>query len=118
MVDEEIIDDFELDELGFKGKHRWDFIGLSTDTKPTAETSKRVVNGSTYYESDTSKYYIWYETQWYEKTATGGGGGGGDTVYFNDVINRPLYNHEEMTSSTDIPEVPDDFTDEEWAYLW
>lgn len=117
MVNEEIIDDFEVDELGFKGKHRWDFIGLSTDTKPTAETSKRVVNGSTYYESDTSKYYIWYENQWYEKTATGGGGGG-DTVYFNNILNRPSYDGHEMTSSTDIPEVPTEFTEDEWGYLW
>ena len=53
--------------------YRWDFIGLSTDAKPTAENPK-VVDGSTYYESDTSKAYVWYKDQWYEKTATGGGG--------------------------------------------
>lgn len=51
---------------------RWDFIGLSTDTKPTPATSNKVVNGSTFYCSDNSKLYVWYKTQWYEKTATGG----------------------------------------------
>lgn len=52
---------------------RWDFIGLSTDTKPTSANEK-VTNGSTYYESDTSKYYVYYEGTWYEKTSSGGGG--------------------------------------------
>lgn len=55
---------------------RWDFYGLSTDTKPTAENPK-VADGSTYYEADTSKLYVWYKDQWYEKASTGGGGGGG-----------------------------------------
>lgn len=55
---------------------RWDFIGLSTDTKPTAD-NPRVADGSTYYESDTSKVYVWYKDRWYEKTATGGGGEAG-----------------------------------------
>lgn len=57
-----------------KQHYRWDFIGLSTDTKPTPEESEKVTNGSTFYESDTSKLYVFYETQWYEKTAEGGGG--------------------------------------------
>lgn len=48
---------------------RWDFIGLSTDSKPTA-TSNKVVDGSTFYEADTSKLYIWVNDQWYEKTST------------------------------------------------
>lgn len=52
-------------------KFRWDFIGLSTDSKPTA-SSPKVVNGSTFYEADTSKVYIWYKDRWYEKTDTGG----------------------------------------------
>lgn len=52
--------------------YRWDFVGLSTDEKPTADNPK-VTNGSTFYESDTSKYYIWYNNQWYEKVANGGG---------------------------------------------
>lgn len=53
---------------------RWDFLGLSTDAKPTAANEK-VTNGSTYYETDTSKYYVYYEGTWYEKTSSGGGGG-------------------------------------------
>lgn len=58
-------------------KYRWDFIGLSTDTKPTAETSEKVVNGSTYYCSDTSKLYVYCDGTWYERQPLGGGGGGG-----------------------------------------
>lgn len=58
--------------------YRWDFIGLSTDTKPTPTTSEKVVNGSTFYCSDNSKLYVWYKDQWYERTASGGGGGGSD----------------------------------------
>lgn len=57
-------------------KYRYDFIGLSTDEKPTPTTSNEVVDGSTYYESDTSKLYVWYSGEWYEKTSSGGGGGG------------------------------------------
>lgn len=48
---------------------RWDFIGLSTDEKPTPDNSKLVVDGSTYLEADTSKLYFWCKTQWYEKTS-------------------------------------------------
>lgn len=102
-------------DIGFKAKHRWDFIGLSTDVKPTASTSKRVVDGSTFYESDTSKYYIWYTDRWYERKPLGGGG---DTVYFDDIVNRPSYDGVEMTSETNIPEVPTEFTEDEWGYLW
>lgn len=57
--------------------YRWDFIGLSTDDKPTIDNPK-VTDGSTYYESDTSKLYVWYKDQWYEKEVEGGGGGGSD----------------------------------------
>jgi len=53
--------------------YRWDFIGLSTDSKPTPAESPKVVDGSTYYESDTSKLYVFYKDTWYEKTASGGG---------------------------------------------
>lgn len=57
--------------------YRWDFIGLSTDTKPTPETSEKVVNGSTFYCSDNSKLYVFCDGTWYERKALGGGGGGG-----------------------------------------
>lgn len=57
--------------------YRWDFVGLSTDTKPTPETSEKVVDGSTFYCSDTSKLYVFCKTRWYERKALGGGGGGG-----------------------------------------
>lgn len=55
--------------------YRWDFVGLSTDSKPTPAESPKVVDGSTFYESNTSKLYVFYKDTWYEKTATGGGGG-------------------------------------------
>lgn len=44
-------------------KTRMDYLGLSTDDKPTEEA----VNGSTYYEVDTSEFYIYYEGTWYEQ---------------------------------------------------
>lgn len=55
--------------------YRWDFIGLSTDDKPTPQTSNKVTDGSTFYCSDTSKLYVFYKGTWYERTAAGGGGG-------------------------------------------
>lgn len=58
-------------------RYRWDFIGLSTDEKPTAATSPKVTDGSTFYCSDNSKLYVWYKDQWYERKVLGGGGGGG-----------------------------------------
>lgn len=61
--------------------YRWDFIGLSTDTKPTPQTSDKVVDGSTFYCSDTSKLYVFCKDTWYERKALGGGGGGGGTSY-------------------------------------
>jgi hypothetical protein len=84
--------------------YRWDFIGLSTDNKPTPATSEKVVDGSTFYCSDNSKLYVWYNDQWYEKVVSGGGGGGG-TDNFNALNNRPKYNGSLMTGDTDIPEV-------------
>ena len=45
-------------------KTRYDYIGLSTDTKPTTP-----IDGSTFYEADTSKLYFWYKNEWYEKTS-------------------------------------------------
>lgn len=56
--------------------YRWDFVGLSTDTKPTPETSEKVVDGSTFYCSDTSKLYVFCGSNWYERKPLGGGGGG------------------------------------------
>lgn len=61
--------------------YRWDFIGLSTDQKPTPQTSEKVVDGSTFYCSDTSKLYVFCQGTWYERKALGGGGGGGDYTF-------------------------------------
>lgn len=49
-------------------KTRWDFIGLSGESKPTADHPK-VCDGSTFFEADTSKLYFWYKDQWYNKTS-------------------------------------------------
>lgn len=57
-------------------KMRWDFVGLSTDSKPTPDTSPKVVDGSTYYCSDTSKLYVFCRNNWYERKPLGSGGGG------------------------------------------
>lgn len=75
--------------------YRWDFIQLSTDTKPTPSTSPKVADGSTLYTSDDSKLYIWYQDQWYEKEVEGGGGGtsytaGDGIVIDNDEISVDL----------------------------
>lgn len=48
---------------------RYDFIGLSSDTKPTPSTSSKVVDGSTFFEADTSKLYFWTKDNWYNKTS-------------------------------------------------
>lgn len=63
-----------------KEHYRWDFIGLSTDEKPTPETSEKVVDGSTFYCSDTSKLYVFCQDEWYEKKPLGEGGGGGSSI--------------------------------------
>ena len=51
----------------------YNFFGLSTDTKPTnIENGKKIGNGSTYVELDTSKRFIFDEENniWYETTLT------------------------------------------------
>ena len=48
---------------------KYNFIGLSTETKPTPATSHKVVDGSTFFEADTSKLYFFTRGQWYEKTS-------------------------------------------------
>lgn len=45
-------------------KTRYDYIGLSTDTKPDT-----AIDGSTFYAADTSKLYFLYKGTWYEKTS-------------------------------------------------
>ena len=53
----------------------WQFIGLSTDTKPTQEENKKVADGVLFYETDTSKLFVFFRGTWYEHTSTGGGPG-------------------------------------------
>lgn len=54
--------------MSIPNKTRWDFIGLSTDTKPTAG-NPNVTDGSTFYEADTSKLFFYTRGRWYEKTS-------------------------------------------------
>lgn len=54
--------------MTIQNKTRWDFIGLSSEDKPTADNPK-VTDGSTYFEADTSKLYFWTDGQWYQKTS-------------------------------------------------
>ena len=51
-----------------QNKTRWDFIGLSSESKPSAD-NPMVTDGSTFYEADTSKLYFWTKDRWYEKTS-------------------------------------------------
>ena len=43
-------------------KTRFDYLGKSTDTKPMDG-----VDGSTFYEVDTSAFFIFYDGQWFEQ---------------------------------------------------
>lgn len=55
--------------MDIQNSTRWDFIGLSSEDKPTPATSNKVVDGSTFYEANTSKLYFWTKDRWYEKTS-------------------------------------------------
>ena len=47
-------------------RFRVDILGLSTDSKP--ETS---IDGTTFYEVDTSTLYIYYKGTWYKQVQGG-----------------------------------------------
>lgn len=86
--------------------YRWDFIGLSTDEKPTPATSPKVVDGSTFYCSDNSKLYVYCKDQWYEKTATGGGAsytaGDGITIADSTISVDTTTIQPKLTAGTNI----------------
>lgn len=42
---------------------RADLIGLSTEEKPVEE----IVDGTTFYEVDTTDFYIFYKNNWYNQ---------------------------------------------------
>lgn len=44
----------------------WNFLGLSTETKP--KDNEKVIDGSTYYECDTTDFYVYYDGTWYKQT--------------------------------------------------
>ena len=78
--------------------YRWDFIGLSTDTKPTPATSEKVVDGSTFYCADNSKLYVYCQNNWYERLPLGGGGGG-DTGF--TTLSTSDYNYDSGSGEFD-----------------
>lgn len=78
--------------------YRWDFIGLSTDVKPTPSTSSKVSDGSTFYCSDNSKLYVWYKNQWYERTAAGGGGSSVNVVQTTGTSTTDVMSQNAVTS--------------------
>ena len=80
----------------------WKFIGLSTDSKPTQDEDKKVSDGVLFYETDTSKLFVFFRGTWYEHISSGGGGGGG-TTNFNQLSNRPKQAGVQMTGNTNIP---------------
>lgn len=43
---------------------RVDLVKLSSEEKPTGQ-----IDGTTLYEVDTSKFFIYYKGQWYEQTS-------------------------------------------------
>ena len=51
-----------------KNNYRFDLIGLSTEDKPTKmEDGTILADGSTFYEVDTSEFYIFYRETWYKQ---------------------------------------------------
>lgn len=53
-----------MDSVNKITRFRVDLLGLSEDTKPTD-----VPNGSSFYEVDTFKFYLFWEGDWYEQNA-------------------------------------------------
>lgn len=83
-------------------KTRFDYLGLSTESKPSA----KAVNGSTFKEVDTSKDYIFYKNNWYEKIKSGGGGD--VSLYFKASISGGTQYLPGLTSM--ILSIPDSTT--------
>lgn len=86
--------------------YRWDFIGLSTDVKPTPSTSSKVSDGSTFYCSDNSKLYVWYKNQWYERTEPSSGttytAGDGITISDDTISVDTTTIQPKLTAGTNI----------------
>lgn len=50
-------------ESTYTQNNRIDYLGLSNEVKPT----EGVVNGSTFYEVDTTNLYMFYNGTWYQQ---------------------------------------------------
>lgn len=79
---------------------KWNFKGLSTDTKPTPEESYKVTNGSTYFCVDTSELYIFLDGQWWLQKK--GGGGVSD---YTQLSNLPQINGVTLTGDKTAQEL-------------
>jgi len=67
--------------LGPAPRYQWQ--GLSTDTKPTGNT---VDVNQLFFETDTGKFYIFNGVAWNVYSTSGGGGGGGSAPAFTSSV--------------------------------
>lgn len=97
--------------------YRIDIVGLSTDTKPTAQ----VENGSTFYTVDTQELYIYYAGDWYLQTPIETTPSEDDTTPAEDTreeIKEPIVEREEIIENPvereiiDEPIIENPFVDE------
>lgn len=55
---------------GYERGFRFDLLKLSSESLPTImEDGTPLIDGSTCYEVDTGKFYIYYKNNWYEQGA-------------------------------------------------
>lgn len=64
----------------------WNFLGLSSETKPL--NNEKVINGSTFYECDTSNFFIYYNGEWYKQTFVTDDG---INVYLYKLLMRKMF---------------------------
>lgn len=98
--------------------YRWDFIGLSTEEKPTPATSEKVVDGSTFYCSDNSKLYVFCDGTWYEKTVSGGTtytAGDGIDITNSTISVDPIVEVDYLDYNPDLIDTPDMYMAEFFA---
>lgn len=66
---------------GYKLGFRFDLLGLSTEDLPeTMEDGTPLIDGSTFYEVDTMKFYIFYKGEWYLQAPSEDEGGDDEPI--------------------------------------